>query len=126
MEIKPAKSKSHLFKKGHVQHLTKSKVNGQVIPTVSEQPTSLGKWFTSTLNDQNGINKVRVQAKEWMERAEKSGILSKSKAWCYQQCCYTVGIQQKQGEHNYGSQSLTKCFQCGPVQFMKQVNYNPN
>jgi len=56
-----------------------------VIPTITERPVkSLGKWFTTDLNDRHSIKETVDTAIDWMERVEKSGLPGKFKAWCYQ------------------------------------------
>lgn len=46
MKFKPAKSRSLVLKNGKVDNSARLKVQGQAIPTVTEQPVKcLGKWF---------------------------------------------------------------------------------
>jgi hypothetical protein len=85
MEFKPAKSRSLVLRRGKVQKHLRFKINGQTIPTVSEQPVkSLGKWFDDTLKDKDSIQKMVKQTELWMETIEKSGLPGKLKTWCYQ------------------------------------------
>lgn len=85
MKFKPAKSRSLVLKKGKVDDRTRFRVEGQIIPTVTEQPVkSLGKWFRADLNDRQSVKETVTTAVEWMERVEKSGLPGKFKAWCYQ------------------------------------------
>ena len=85
MNFKPAKSRSLVLRKGKVQDHVRFKIGGAVIPTVTEKPVkSLGKWFTSALNDHQSIREVVATVEEWMKSIDKCGLPGRFKAWCYQ------------------------------------------
>ena len=85
MKFKPSKSRSLVLKKGKVDDRMRFKIGGEVIPTVTEKPVkSLGKWFTSALNDHQSIREVITTVEEWMKTLDKCGLPGKFKAWCYQ------------------------------------------
>ncbi|XP_053391239.1 uncharacterized protein LOC128554051 [Mercenaria mercenaria] len=67
MKFKPAKSRSLVLKKGKVQDRFRFRVNGELIPTVTEQPVkSLGKWFRRSLSDKESVREMRQQCEDWM------------------------------------------------------------
>ena len=85
MNFKPSKSRSLALKKGKVQDRFRFKVNGEFIPTVTQQPVkSLGKWFRGSLNDRESVAEMRLQTDEWMRTVDRSGLPGKYKAWIYQ------------------------------------------
>ena len=61
MKCKPKKSRSLVVKRGKETNAIRFEVQGERIPTVSEQPVKcLGKWYDDTLNDvQNNQKTVR-------------------------------------------------------------------
>ncbi|NJK32032.1 MAG: hypothetical protein HC927_06195 [Deltaproteobacteria bacterium] len=85
MKFKPAKSRSLVLKKGKVQDRFRFKIQGERVPTVTEQPVkSLGKWFRSSLSDKDSMKEMRQQVDGWMNAVDKSGLPGKFKAWIYQ------------------------------------------
>ena len=85
MKFKPAKSRSLVMKKGKVQDRFCFKINGELIPTMTEQPVkSLCKWFGSSLSDKESVKEMRQQVEDSMNAVDKSGLPGKYKAWIYQ------------------------------------------
>lgn len=85
MLFKPGKSRSMVIKKGKVDNSYKFKVNGQVIPTLTEKPVKcLGKWYRATLNDRQSVVETHNQLVEWMQNIDTTGLPGKYKLWIYQ------------------------------------------
>ena len=85
MKFKPAKSRSLVMKKGKVQDRFRFRINGELIPTMTELPVmSLCKWFRSSLSDKESVKEMRQQVEDSMNAVDKSGLPGKNKAWIYQ------------------------------------------
>ncbi|XP_061185889.1 uncharacterized protein LOC133193994 [Saccostrea echinata] len=84
MKVKPSKSRSLVIKNGKVKE-ERFKIDGETIPTVSEEPVKcLGKFFNDTLTDRQNVKETCRQLNEWMKTLDKSGLPGKYKAWIYQ------------------------------------------
>ena len=85
MKFKPAKSRSLVLKSGKLTNRYKFKIQGDTIPTLSDNPVkALGKWYRPELNDQASMKETQDQLRTWMNLIGKSGLPGRYKAWIYQ------------------------------------------
>ena len=85
MKFKPAKSRSLVLKSGKLTNRYKFKIQGDTIPTLSDNPVkALGKWYRTELNDQASMKETQDQLRTWMNLIGKSGLTGRYKAWVYQ------------------------------------------
>ncbi|XP_035658193.1 uncharacterized protein LOC118403564 [Branchiostoma floridae] len=84
MQFKPSNSRSLSLRKGKLSTRTFS-VNGQKIPTIQEESVkSLGRLYTSNLNDKGRGEEVLEQACNGLQRIDKSELPGRLKMWCVQ------------------------------------------
>ncbi|XP_035665189.1 uncharacterized protein LOC118408481 [Branchiostoma floridae] len=84
MQFKPSKSRSLSLRKGKLSGRTFS-VNGQHIPTIQEESVkSLGRLYTSNLNDKGRGQEVLEQACNGLQQIDKSELPGRLKMWCVQ------------------------------------------
>ena len=85
MKFKPAKSRSLVLKSGKLTNRYKFKIQGDTIPTLSDNPVkALGKWYRPELNDQASMKETQDQLRTSMNLIGKSGLPGRYKAWIYQ------------------------------------------
>ncbi len=85
MKCKPKKSRSLVVKRGKVTNTIRFEVQGEQIPTVSEQPVKcLGKWYDDTMKDVQNNRKTVRQTEKWLKQIENNLLPGKYKVWCYQ------------------------------------------
>ena len=85
MEFNAKKSRSLVIKKGKLVNRLRFRVDGELIPSLSEKPIKcLGKTFDDTLKDVNNIKSMCEQLDKWLEVVDKSDLPGKYKVWVYQ------------------------------------------
>lgn len=78
MKFKLKKSRSMVIRKGKVTNRFKVQVQGEVIPSIEENPIKcLGKWFDDSLTNRNNTTSTEKQTEEWLKRIEKSKLPGK-------------------------------------------------
>ena len=85
MQFKPAKSRSLVIKKGKVTERFKMTIQGEDIPSLSNNPVKcLGKWFDASLSDKSSQARLQQQAEEGFRRIDQCDLPGKFKTWVYQ------------------------------------------
>lgn len=85
MRFKPTKSRSLVLKKEKVTDKYLFSLGTIKIPSLTEAPMkSLGKVFNCSLKDAASIQATNEDLVTWLAAVDKSGLLSKFKAWIYQ------------------------------------------
>lgn len=73
------------LKKGRVTCKFSLQVQGEVIPSIKDNPINcLGKWFNALLRDGANVAETVKQTGEWLKKIDKSLLPSKIKTWLYQ------------------------------------------
>lgn len=71
-----------IIKKGQISQQFQLKVQGEVIPSIVENPIKcLGKWFDDTLGDKNSIEMTQKQVKDWLKRIVRKVLSLDIPAW---------------------------------------------
>ncbi|XP_078665283.1 uncharacterized protein LOC144907786 [Branchiostoma floridae x Branchiostoma belcheri] len=84
MSFKPSKSRSLSLRKGKVSNQVFS-VSNQNIPTIQQEPVkSLGRLYTSDIDDAKRSQELRKQAVEGLEAIDRCELPGKLKVWCLQ------------------------------------------
>ena len=82
MKFKARKSRSVVISKGKVQENYQFRIQGEEIPSLRDQPIKcLGKWYQSSLNDQENVKNFIAQLKEFLNRIEDTHLPGKFKVW---------------------------------------------
>lgn len=85
MLFKARKSRSLVIKKGRVTSKFSLQVQGEVIPSIVENPIKcLGKWLNASLTDGANVTDAVKLAEEWLKKTDKSLLPGKFKTWLYQ------------------------------------------
>lgn len=85
MVFRARKSRSLIIKKGRVTSKFSLQVQGEVIPSIMDNPIkSLGKWFNALLTDGAIVTDAVKQTEEWLKKIDKSLLPGKFKTWLYQ------------------------------------------
>ena len=84
MKAKPKKSRSLSLVRGSVREIH-FKIGGDKIPTVREKPVkSLGRFYSTPPTDRHRDPEVQKVALKGLKSIDKTCLLGKMKAWCYQ------------------------------------------
>ena len=85
MAFKARKCRSLVIKKGTIEKRNFFQIQGEKIPTVSEEPVKcLGKWYDGSLRDTENARKTVQQLQEQLNLIESKSIPGRYKAWCFQ------------------------------------------
>ena len=84
LKFKPKKSRSLLIKGGKVFN-ARFKVQGELIPTLSENPIrSLGKWFDASLTKKHKFKDTQSQLEAWLVAINEAPLPGNLKVWCFE------------------------------------------
>ena len=84
MKFKTKKLRCLVLKNGRISQQFKMKVQCDDIPTiVSNLIKCIGKWFDSSLTDNNQTKELKLTVTSWLKKVDKSGLPGKYKALIY-------------------------------------------